>query len=163
MFNQCQGYDWQILISSPLQRCASFALEWAEKQRIEHLLDADWMEIDFGDWEGKTAQQIKAEDPDALQRFYADPQTYTPPNAESYSQFTCRIQRALDRIIQHYTGQHILLVTHAGVIRALFSLLLQISPRHSFQIQVSHACLTRFSCFDDESGRFVQFNFHKPA
>jgi alpha-ribazole phosphatase len=57
----------------------------------------------------------------------------------------------------------VLVITHAGVIRLLFSQLLGITPQQSFQIEVPHACLSRFSCFDDEVGRFVQLNFHKPV
>ncbi len=163
MSQQCRGHVWQSVISSPLRRCGLFASDWAQSNRLEVLFDPNWMEIDFGDWEGKTAEQIMALQPRALQAFYADPAGFTPPNAESYAHFAARVQKAWDGLLQNHAGQHVLVVTHAGVIRALFAQLLDISPRRSFQIEVAHASLTRFSCFVDEHGGFVQLNFHKPV
>ena len=115
------------------------------------------MEIDFGAWEGLSAESIE---PEILQQFYANPLSYTPPNAESYHDFTARIQAAWDSLVSQHAGKSILVVTHAGVIRALYGYLLNIPPKSSIQIEVPYACLTRFSCFDDETGRFTQLNFH---
>lgn len=163
MYQQCQGHRWQALISSPLRRCMAFAAVWAQEHQLAVEREPNLKEIDFGDWEGQTAEQLSQHTNDALEKFYADPAGYTPPNAESYAHFTQRIQQAWDNVITQYVGQHVLVVTHAGVIRVLFSQLLGIKPQQSFQIEVPHACLSRFSCFDDEVGRFVQLNFHKPG
>ena len=163
MYRQCQGHQWQSLLSSPLRRCASFAASWAQAHQLEVVTDPNWMEIDFGDWEGQTAEQLIQQAPDALEQFYADPASFTPPNAESYADFTRRIEQAWNKLVAQYGGQHVLVVTHAGVIRLIFSLLLGIKPQQSFQIEVPYACLSRFSCFDNEASRFVQLNFHKPV
>lgn len=163
MFQQCDGAQWQVLISSPLRRCAAFASSWAREHQIESLIDPEWREIHFGDWEGQTAEQISQQQSDALQLFYDDPAKFTPPRAESYACFTQRIQQAWERLLTDHAGRNILVVTHAGVIRFLFSLLLAIPTRQSLQIEVPHACLTRFKCFEDATGRFVQFNFHRPV
>lgn len=160
MFQQCRGKQWDVVVSSPLRRCASFAGAWRDAHDLPVEYDDNWMEIDFGDWEGLSAEHIE---PEILQQFYADPASYTPPNAESYRTFADRIQLAWDALIGRHAGKTVLVVTHAGVIRRLYAHLLNISPRHSIQIEVPHACLTRFSCFDDEAGRFVQMNFHLPV
>ena len=163
MFLQCQGRQWDVVVYSPLRRCASFATAWEQAHQIELVDDSGWMEMDFGAWEGLNAEQIGQGNPEALQQFYNDPVMFTPPNAESYSRFVARIQQAWDRLLQQHAGQNVLVVTHAGVIRALFAQILGITPKQSFQIEVPNACLTRFSCFDDDAGRFVQLNFHKPV
>ncbi|QPK63313.1 alpha-ribazole phosphatase family protein [Methylomonas sp. LL1] len=163
MFNQCGVEQWQAVVSSPLRRCASFASSWGQAHQVAVEMDSGLMEINFGDWEGQTAERINYLYPNLLQAFYDDPACFTPPNAESYTCFVGRIQNAWERLLINHAGQRVLVVTHAGVIRVLFSLLLSIPPRQSFQIEVPHACLTRFSCFDDVVGRFVQLNFHKPV
>lgn len=163
MFEQCQGKQWQALVSSPLRRCASFAAAWASEHGSSVVEDPAWMEINFGDWEGQTTEQICTRDPDALQKFYSDPISFTPPNAEPYPLFAARIHQAWDRLLSTYDGQTVLIVTHAGVIRALFSHLLNIPLKQSFQIEVPHACLTRFSCYADGGEKFVQLNFHTPV
>jgi alpha-ribazole phosphatase/probable phosphoglycerate mutase len=157
VFKQCRGKHWDVVISSPLRRCASFAAAWGEAHQLPVEFVEDWMEIDFGAWEGLSAEYIK---PEILHQFYADPLSYTPPNAESYSAFTARIEQAWNRLISQHPGKTILVVTHAGVIRALYGHLLHIPPPQRVQIEVPYACLTRFSCFDDEAGRFTQLNFH---
>jgi alpha-ribazole phosphatase/probable phosphoglycerate mutase len=162
MMQQCQGGQWQVIVSSPLRRCLDFASHLALTTHVELVTEMGWVEMNFGDWEGLTAAQIGQQDPDALHRFYSDPVSFTPPRAESYPRFINRIETAWEQLIEMYSGKNLLVVTHAGVIRTIYTQLLHLSARHSFQIEVPHACLTRFSCFDDANGRFVQLNFHKP-
>ena len=162
MHKQCANRQWQMVISSPLRRCSAFASAWCEQRHLPLQIHPAWMEIDFGDWEGQTADWIATQHPDALRDFYADPFRYTPPNAESYSDFIGRIRQGWEEVLVKHAGQKILIVTHAGVIRALLSLLLGIPAVQSLQLDVPHACLTRFSCFHDGGGNFIQLNFHNP-
>ncbi len=159
MHSQCAGGQWSRCISSPLRRCAEFAAALSQERHFELELDPNWREISFGDWDGLPASQI---DPKALERYYANPDAYTPPNAEAYAAFADRIGVAWERLLRHHAGQSLLVITHAGVIRHLFAHLLAISVPRSLHIEVPHACLTRFSCFDDAAGRFVQLNYHRP-
>lgn len=161
MYGQCAGGQWDAVISSPLRRCRDFAAAWSQQQQRTLRIDPAWMEINFGDWEGLTADQIATQCPEALDNFYANPVGYTPPNAETYTDFSARVAQGLEDVLANYAGQNLMIVTHAGVIRALFSLLLGIPAVQSWQIDVPNACLTRFSCFHDQGGRFMQLNFHK--
>ncbi len=163
MFQQCSGKRWDVIVSSPLRRCASFASAWSQEHRTPSQINPEWREINFGDWEGQMAEQIDCRQPDALARFYANPSEFTPPNAEAYSDFVARIRQAWEQLLATCAGQQILVVTHAGVIRVLFSSFLAIPPRQSMQIDIPHGCMSRFSCFDDVGGRFVQLNFHRPV
>lgn len=161
MYQQCGGGQWDAVISSPLRRCRSFASAWCEQQLLDLRIDSAWAEYDFGDWEGLTAKQIERHSPDALQAFYRDPINHPPPNAESFAHFAERIDAGLQRVLNDYAGHQVLIVTHAGVIRAVFSQLLNLQFVDSFRIEVPHGALSRFSCFYDENGRYLQFNFHK--
>ncbi|WKJ89154.1 alpha-ribazole phosphatase family protein [Methylomonas montana] len=163
MYSQCGEGQWDAVICSPLRRCRSFASAWCEQQQLELLVEPAWMEIDFGDWEGQTAEQIGLHSPDALQAFYLDPVKYPPPNAETYPNFAERVRNGWEGLLADRAGQKLLVVTHAGVIRALFAHVFDMPATHSFRIEVPHGCLTRFTCFDDGNGRFVQLNFHKPG
>jgi len=162
MFQQCLGHRWHTVISSPLRRCLSFASAWSQEQQSEVIVESSWKEIDFGEWEGKPAEEINRLQPGALEEYYANPADFTPPHAESYIDFSHRVQQAWGSLLTHYSGQDVLVVTHAGVIRQLLSTLFAIPVQNSFQIEVPHACLTRMSCFDAAAGRFVQLNFHRP-
>ncbi|NOQ35845.1 MAG: phosphoglycerate mutase [Methylococcaceae bacterium] len=157
MQQRVNGFDdWELIISSPLQRCLNFATELSQQRQLPLMIDAGFQEINFGDWEGKMAAEIEAE---SLMRFYQDPINNPPPNGEAMQAFQQRIQQSWQKILDLHQGKRILVITHAGVIRYLFSLLLKIPTENSFAVQISHASLTRFQCFHAEPN-FIQLNFH---
>ena len=149
--------SWDHIISSPLHRCLDFAQLINRETGIPFSTGANWQEIDFGDWEGKTAEQIDA---DSLMRFYQNPLKNTPDNGESYTDFSSRINQSWESLIKAHCGKHILVITHGGVIRSLFSLLLGLPVEKIFNLQVDHASLTRFQCFHDSPDDFVKLIFH---
>ncbi|WP_446811221.1 histidine phosphatase family protein [Methylomonas sp. 2BW1-5-20] len=163
MYRQCGEGQWDAVISSPLRRCRSFAAVWCEQQQLQLSIEPAWSEIDFGDWEGQSAEQISSQWPDALMAFYQDPENFSPPNAESYSRFADRVRQGWENLLAAHAGQRVLVVTHAGVIRALFAEVFDMPVAKTFHIDLPHACLTRFTSFDDGDSRFVQLNFHKPG
>lgn len=112
---------WDLIVTSPLLRCAEFATALAERDKIEcHVVDA-MKEIGFGEWEGKTPDEIIADDPDALERFSDDPIHNRPEGAESLEAFSTRVWQAYQAIARAHHGKHILIVAHAGVARAVIA------------------------------------------
>lgn len=149
--------NWDQIISSPLNRCLDFAQYMSSQTNTPLFTDPNWQEINFGDWEKKTADQIS---PEALMRFYQDPINITPENGESYHSLLYRVSNAWESLIKTHPNQHILVVTHAGVIRCLFNLLLKLPANQLFNIQVDHSSLTRFQCFHDSPDDFITLKFH---
>ncbi len=148
--------QWNRVITSPLHRCRDFAQDLNTKTGMPCTIEANWQEINFGDWEGKTAEQISSEE---LSLFYQDPVNNTPNNAESFLIFQSRIKQAWDKLISMHAGDHLLVITHAGVIRCLFTVLLGLPVYHMFNLQIDHASLTRFQCIHDDSGNFIKLVF----
>src|SRR3989344_8486175 len=60
---------WQAIISSPLSRCADFSRELAGRHGLPLEIDARLAELGFGDWEGRTAEELNAQEPGGLDRF----------------------------------------------------------------------------------------------
>ncbi len=157
MHNTVANRQWDVIISSPLQRCQAFAQYLHQQTNIPLSTDSNWQEIDFGDWEGKIAEQIN---PAELMLFYQDPINNTPTNAESFNIFLSRIQLAWENLLHQYAGKHILVISHAGVIRCLFSLFLDLPSNKIFNLQVDHASLTRFECFNADPANFITLVFY---
>ena len=67
MQKQTADREWDAVISSPLSRCHKFAARLSQQQQITLHTETGLREICFGDWEGKTAEQIAAVSPQALQ------------------------------------------------------------------------------------------------
>ncbi len=118
------GEDWSAIITSPMLRCRTFAFDLAQKrnlpcEEIEHLREAG-----YGDWEGKTPQQLIAENEEAYWQFFDDPVSARPAHSEPLDVFTRRIEGVLNTVLEKYQGQHILLVSHLAVTRAIIGVVL---------------------------------------
>jgi broad specificity phosphatase PhoE len=89
--------DVKAIYVSPLRR----AIETAEAIRcgVEPVVIDELAEIDFGEWEGLTWQEIEQRWPDAACRKIEDWLGETAPGGECWIDFDRRIGRALDRIL----------------------------------------------------------------
>lgn len=124
--------QWQHIVSSPLSRCLAFSEELAERLNVTFSVDERVKEIGFGEWEGKTPEEILASDSEALAHFYQDPVHNRPAGAEPLETFAARVWQAYQSILQNHTDKHVLIVAHAGVARAITANILQMSLDHVY-------------------------------
>ena len=136
--------DWQQIVTSPLQRCRAFALALGERHGLPVAVDARFAEVGFGSWEGRTRQELEAQAPGQVAHFLRDPVANRPPGAEVLDDFISRVHAGLGDVVQAYAGQRVLLVAHAGVIRAVMTHVLGMPPAVMYRIHVANAGLTRF-------------------
>lgn len=145
-------HPWTQIVTSPLSRCAEFAQEVGERYNIPVEAEPGLMEIGFGEWEGKTSQELMESDPEILYRFWSDPLNNTPPGAETVLEFQQRISESWEQVTQKFAGEHLLMVGHAGMMRMILCHVLGVAPENMFRIQVSNAKITRIQIdhFGDE-------------
>lgn len=110
----------QVLFSSPLKRC----LETCEiiYPDGKPIIVDELSEIDFGLWEGKTAEELK--DDEIFNKWLSGDSSVKPPKGESSADFTRRVclmfQKIVDGLIS--TGHtEAVIVTHGGVIMTLMA------------------------------------------
>jgi alpha-ribazole phosphatase/probable phosphoglycerate mutase len=142
---------WHQVVSSPLQRCHAFASALAERHSLPLHQEPRFVEVGFGAWEGKTRAELERLDPDQVARFLSDPVACRPPGAEPIEQFIARVSAAFEEMVQRHAGQSILVVAHAGVIRAILCAVLHIPPAAMYRIHVANAGITRLRT-DGERG-----------
>ena len=138
-----EAAPWQAIVSSPLQRCAAFADALAKRHDLPLHFDPRLMEVGFGAWEGHTADELRQADPEQLTRFYHDPVRHRPPGAEPLADFVARVGQAFADVLATHAGRHVLVVCHAGVIRAVVAQVLQAPLSALYRLQVDSAGLTR--------------------
>jgi len=151
---------WDVVLSSPLSRCRAFAEELAARHRLPLELDERLMEIAFGAWEGRTAEELMRDDPDVLMRFWHDPLNHTPPGAEPLLRFRDRVDAAWQDMLTRHRGRHVLVVCHAGVIRMCVARALDMPLDRLFRIQVPSAGLTRLRVDTNGAGVLPRLVFH---
>lgn len=137
---------WQHIVSSPLKRCLEFSQELAADLQIPCSIEDNMKEIGFGNWEGKTPEQILAEDSEALNHFYQDPVNNRPRGAEPLDAFSERVWDAYQRILEEHKDKHVLVVAHAGVARAITANILKMSLDDVYsRLKIDYAAIIRSS------------------
>lgn len=136
---------WDVIVTSPLVRCAAFARELAGRHGRPLVSEPRLKEIGFGAWEGRTAAELLSEDPERLRRFWSDPVRHTPPGAEPLAAFRDRVVAAWEDLLARHEGARLLIVCHAGVIRMLVRHALDMPLERLFRIHVPSASLTRLA------------------
>ncbi len=142
--------DWDIVVSSPMLRCHAFADVLSKQLAIPLLINESLTEIGFGDWEGKTAEELKVADPALFHDFQRDPVNHRPPGAESLQGFSQRITDGVSALLAEYSGKKILLVTHAGIMRTLFVHVLSAPLKSRQLIRFPYAGMFRLYATPDQ-------------
>lgn len=151
---------WQQIITSPLLRCAAFAEDLARDTGLPLAYEPRLMEINFGDWEGKTAAELEQQDKQAFYAFYDDPLVNTPPGGESLADFQSRICAAWLDIQQQYQQRHVLVVTHGGSIRIILAQVLNMPLEAIFRLDVPYAAISRIQLLGKGAQQQAQLKFH---
>jgi alpha-ribazole phosphatase len=121
---QTAARTWSRVVSSPLRRAREPAEKLAQSLDMPMRIDSDWAEMDFGDWDGLSLAELRSDPAIALQldALYRTSEAAGPPNGEGWQALLDRVARALDRLSDEAARASILVVTHAGPIRAAVSL-----------------------------------------
>ncbi len=129
------------VFSSPLGRCLQLAQTFSDTVTT----DARLQELDFGAWEGKRFDDIDA---DALQHWMDNFVTAAPPNGENFEDLYRRADSFWQDLLATEAKQ-VLVITHAGVIRALLARALNLPLANSFQLRVDSGSVHKMRRADD--------------
>lgn len=153
--SQTAGRAWPLVVSSPLRRARECAEVLVEQTGVLLRIDADWAELDFGAMDGLRHEEI-AQDRElraARTAFLADPCASSLPGGESWAAFESRISRALRRLVNEVEAQPVLVISHAGAIRAAISVACGIALASLWAVRISHGTRVRLRLGSDASGK----------
>jgi alpha-ribazole phosphatase len=116
------------------------ARQTAEPLDASAHVDDDLRELDFGELEGRTFDEIAATQPELYRAWMETPTRVRFPGGESYADLKSRCVRSLERIwTEHETA---VVVTHGGVIRAGLATWLGIPDEAIFRIDLAYGGMT---------------------
>lgn len=130
----------EAVITSPLSRCRSFAESYGALHGLPVTVEADLREMHFGDWEGRSADDILRNDAATLEAFWRDPRTATPAGGEPFASFEARVLAAWRRIAAR-SEPNVLVVTHGGPIRVMIVHRRALPFHHLLELDVAHGSL----------------------
>ncbi|MGF1686794.1 histidine phosphatase family protein [Photobacterium japonica] len=146
--------DIEHVVSSPLQRCSVFAEQYAARYALPQHTATEWMEMDFGEWDGQRHDALWQAQGDVLTQYWQNPWINTPHNGETLPAFDARIQKAWQDLLRAYHGKKVLLVTHAGVMKQLMRIVLDMPENAAYlqRIDLPYAARYRVTVFTDQDG-----------
>ncbi len=109
--------DLGAVYTSPLRRASETARIVAARLGLEARELEPLREIDVGDWQGLTVDEVRTRFPER-----ADVAWHSGwPNGETHDELAARVVPALLELGRRHAGDRVLGVTHAGPIRAALS------------------------------------------
>ena len=120
--NALSDYPYaKVVFSSPLKRCTQTAkIIYPD---VEALVIDQLAECHFGEWENKTADELKGDE--AFAKWLAGDNAVKPPRGESTADFTVRICQMFESIVDGLikTGTtDAAIITHGGVMNTLLAI-----------------------------------------
>jgi alpha-ribazole phosphatase len=146
------GQSWDLIVSSPLRRCAAFAEALARQLGVRCRYEVDLREMSFGEWEGRSAVELLETDGERLRYFWVDPKAHPPPGGESLVQLHARVMAAWQRVVNDPDSGRVLIVTHGGPIRVLRAMQSGLALSALLSIDVPHAALVSIESPPDRGG-----------
>ncbi|MDP1680571.1 MAG: alpha-ribazole phosphatase family protein [Burkholderiales bacterium] len=156
----CAALDTPVtaITSSPLSRCRAFAQELAMQHALPLNLHDDLREIHFGDWENLTPDAARASTPILFDQFISTPAGMSPPNGELFDAFKQRVLAAFHASLAQAGAGHLLIVTHAGVMRVLLSSIMNLPWADTYRIALPPAGNFRLSCLSGHAPYLFNLN-----
>ncbi|MEW6173039.1 MAG: alpha-ribazole phosphatase [Bacillota bacterium] len=115
-------------------------------------------EIDFGEWEGLTRDEIKAGFPEVSQQWWTTPCSTRLPGGETLSEVTERAVGALKQIAASHKDEQVVVVSHGGVIRALVGHFIRMDLNQYWRLRQDNAALNVLDIFEEDRAQLILFN-----
>ena len=119
-----------FLYTSALRRARETGAWISETTGLQSRVDARLNEISFGQWEGKSGDEL-IKSGDKIYRRWCRGAGVSPPGGETRACFRHRVGQFMKEIFKRHRGQAVAIVAHGGTVKMLIFKALGI-PLHSF-------------------------------
>ena len=134
--------------SSDRQRAITTARALADSLGVPCTQRDALREIDFGDWESLTWQQIETRDPSYAKRWIDAFPSLPAPNGERMDHFEARVLNEIAYLLRqsesHSDEKSIAVVTHAGVMRTILHRLCRLDGEEIWKRTKPYCCTFRY-------------------
>lgn len=139
--------------SSDLSRARETAEIVAGRLGLEVHTDSALREVNYGEWEGLSENEIAARYPDVYAEWRENPMDIQIPGGESFGELVTRALPAFQRIVETHNDHQIAIVAHKSVNRVILCCLLGIDVNLYRRIYQGNSCYNAIRVTQD--GGFV--------
>lgn len=145
----------EVIIASPLNRTKQTAEILAQLTGLPVSYEDSWIECSFGIWDGMSIDEVKEKYPDDYHSWLCST-GFAPPQGESYDSVAVRIDEALEKIVDVYPGQRVVVFTHNGTIKTAAKLVIGAPADSIFHIDISPCSITTLSIWPSDGLRALR-------
>jgi len=127
---------------SPLGRCVETARAVSEATGIAPQATGDLLDLDYGDWQGRSHAEMGELNPEALTLWYTTPQRMRFPMGESLQDLAVRAADMARHIAASHGDDTVLLVGHDSIDRVLLLHLLDMPLSSYWRFECSPCSIT---------------------
>lgn len=155
-----ERFDVSAIYSSPRIRAAESARIIAEKLRSPVQIEDCFAEMNFGDFEGLTYDQVKTKYPQIYECWMTRPTEVEFPNGESFTVMRRRVVAGLTELRAKHEGRTIVVASHGGVNRIALVDALEMPHRNLFRFEQTYGCANVIDFYADfPVVRLINHNF----
>lgn len=137
-----EGVALDAVYTSDLRRTRESARILAEPLGLVPVELTELREFAMGRWEGLTAEEIRALDPQAFARWMADVGRFQFPEGESLPDLEARAWPAFERIVAAHAGGAVAIVAHGGTNRMILCRALGLGPERLLAVGQEYGALS---------------------
>ena len=137
------------IFSSPLERAQVTAKTIAQPHHLTVQVEPRIAEINFGQWEGLTFEEIETRWPGRLHEMYVHPDTVDIPGSETFGEAEARTMDFLNELIRTNKNKTFLIVSHGAAIRTMICGLLQLPLDRAWNLSQGNANITRIEALEE--------------
>ena len=147
VYNQLKDENFDAVYSSPLSRACLTAQIATGSQEVQ--TDERIIEVDFGNWEGKTKEEFIAEDPSLWDAWMRDPaNNKAGETGETGKEVIERVNAFFNEMLQKHANETIVVVGHNGINRLYMAYKLGMELKNYRRIFQENSAITFFELDD---------------
>lgn len=142
-----RALPWSAIYASPLQRARATAEPLARALGLPVHVREDLAELDYGRWDGRSADDVSRDHHVEYERWTADPAWNPPTGGETAVALGQRMTRVIEEIDGAHEDGNVLVVSHKASIRVALCALLGVDVgrfRYRFGCPVGSVSIVEF-------------------
>jgi probable phosphoglycerate mutase len=148
--------EWRpmAVYSSPLSRAVKTAEAIARRLDLAVQIHARIADIDYGQWQGLTPDEVRERWPEIHHAWYNAPQTARIPGGETLDEIRVRAMKAVGEIATRHAEQTVALVSHTVVNRVILLAILGLGNDRFWRLGQDTCAINVFEA-DAQAGDFT--------
>ena len=116
------------------------------------------LDVDFGEWQGQSPDEVEEDYPELLKAWFEAPHTVRFPGGETLGDVRDRVVSGLDELIERHPGQTVAMVGHTVVNRVLLCAVLGLGNDHFWRLRQETCAVNVFEAEHDGTFTIVLLN-----